>query len=263
MTLTVAPSDDVLSAIRSSWDADAATYDTHPTHGLSAPERLAWQRLLGATFAPLGGATPTRVLDVGTGTGEMALVLATMGFAVTGVDLSPAMLARARAKASRQGLSLTLLEGRADRLPLPDASVDALFSRHLFWTLPDPLAAVREWARVVRPGGLVSIADGWWGEPSRQMRIRRAIGAALRRAFRDAGHQMPGYAAISSRLPIGTGISPYSVRYYLSSADLQQIRVRDLRAIRAAERRALPLWRWIDQARYTWLATAYRPDADE
>lgn len=259
MTIAADQADQMLSTIRSSWDADAPTYDANPTHGLSAREQTAWRRLLTETFAPLRGDAPTRIVDVGTGTGEMALLLASMGCAVTGIDLSPAMLAQARAKAQRLALPLTLLEGRADRLPLPDASVDAVVSRHLFWTLPDPLAAVREWARVVRPGGMVSIADGWWAEPSRQMRVRRALGAALRRAFHEQGHRMPGYDAIAAHLPIGGGISPYSVRYYLSSADLERIRVRDLHAIRRAERRALPVWRWIDQARFTWLATAYRP----
>jgi SAM-dependent methyltransferase len=252
-------SDELFSAIRSNWDVDAPTYDTLPSHGLSERERWAWRRLLREVFAPLASDTPARIVDVGTGTGEMALLLAEMGFTIDGVDISPAMLARARAKARRLGLDISLIEGRADQLPLADASVDAVFSRHLFWTLPDPHAAVREWARVVRPGGIVAIADGWWAEPSRQMRIRRAIGAGLRRAVGDAGHQMPGYAAVAPYLPVGDGVSPYTIRYYLFAAGLERIRVRDLRAIRRAERSALPLWRWIDQARFTWLATGYRP----
>lgn len=261
MTPTADTSQDVLSVIRSSWDAEAPTYDQHPTHGLSERERRAWRHLLDEVLAPVRGEAPARVVDVGTGTGEMGLLLARMGCAVSGVDLSPAMLEQAHSKAHRDGLALSLTEAPADQMPFADASADAVFSRHLFWTLPDPHAAVREWVRVVRPGGLIAIADGWWGDPSRQMRIRRAIGKAMRRIAGDQGHQLPGYAAIAPHLPVGAGVSPYSIRYYLAGADLARIRVRDLRAIRRAERSALPPWRWIDQARFTWLATGYRPEA--
>jgi SAM-dependent methyltransferase len=261
LTVSADSSRELLAAIRASWDADAPAYDTHPTHGLSERERWAWRRLLGQVFEPIHGEQPTRIVDVGTGTGEMALLMANMGYTVTGIDLSPAMLDRAREKAARLGLSVALRESRADQLPLPDASVDAVFSRHLFWTLPEPHAALKEWARVVRPGGLVVIADGWWVDPARTMRMRRAIGALLRRVLEGGKHDHPGYAAIYPRLPLAGGVSPYSIRYYLDHAGLTRIRVRDLRSIRRAERRALPIWRWIDQARFTWLATAYRPDA--
>src|SRR5207245_192630 len=107
---------------------------------------------------------------------------------VTGVDLSPAMLVAAREKAEKLGLPITLLEARADQVPLPDGTFNAVFSRHLLWTLPKPRAALREWARVVRPGGIVAVADGWWNEPGREMRLRRAVGSRLRRVLGSAHH---------------------------------------------------------------------------
>lgn len=251
---------ETFAAIRASWDAEAPTYDSRPSHGLSERERFAWRRMLRHVLDPLQDGQPLRVLDVGTGTGEMALLMADMGCQVTGVDLAPGMLAVAGRKAEAQGLGLTLLEGRADRVPLPDASVDVVFSRHLFWTLPDPRAALREWVRVVRPGGMVAIADGWWHEPGPVMEARRAIGGALRRVLEPGDRGHAGYEAISEKLPLAGGISPYSIRYWLDSADLVRIRVRDLAAVRSAERAALPPWRWVDRARFTWLATAYRPE---
>jgi SAM-dependent methyltransferase len=206
------------------------------------------------------GEQPLRVVDVGTGTGEMALLMAGMGLRVTGVDLSPSMLAEARRKAAEQDLAVTLLEGRADRLPLADASADVVFSRHLFWTLPSPRAALREWVRVVRPGGMVAVADGWWDEPGQVMRLRRAVGGALRRWLEPQRHGHAGYEALRGRLPLAGGVSPYSIRYWLDSVDLERIRVRDLAAVRAAERASIPPWLRIDRARFTYLATAYRPE---
>jgi hypothetical protein len=54
------------------------------------------------------------------------------------------------------------------------------------------------------------------------------------------------------------GVSPYSIRYYLDTAGFERLRVRDLAAIRAAARQDLPIWRWVDQPRYTWLATGFK-----
>lgn len=251
---------DIHATIRDAWKASAHSYDSQPGHGMQSPREVrAWQRLLGRVFDPLASEAPLRILDVGTGTGDMAVLMANMGYRVTGVDLTPEMMELARAKAERLGVALTLLEGRADQLPCADAAFDVVFSRHLLWTLPDPLAALREWARVVRSGGIVAVADGWWGEPSRDMKARRAIGSALRKVFERSGPAHADYGALRDRLPLYGGVSPYSVRYFLDGAGLERIVVRDLKAIRAAERRSMPPWRWIDQARHTWLATGYRP----
>ena len=257
------PSDpDLYAGIKASWDAAAARYDREPSHRAdSQRELLAWRRVLGATFERLGGDGQIRVVDVGTGTGSMAILLAGMGYQVTAVDIAPRMLAQAREKARRLGREITLVEARADALPLPDESVDAVFSRHLFWTLPKPRAALREWARVVRPGGMIAIADGWWSPPGRQWQLRRSAGRALRRLL-EPGYDaaQPDYSGFGDRLPLAGGVSPYSIRYYLDSADLVRIRVRDLRSVRRAELRSTPPWRWIDRSPYTWLATAFRPD---
>ena len=246
-------------AIRASWAADAPTYDASPTHGLhSRREQFAWRKVFGQTFDRLGQTTPLRILDVGAGTGEMAVLLANMGYKVTGIDLTPAMLKIAQEKADLLGIPVILLEGRAEQLPFADDSFDVVFSRHLFWTLPKPVPAVREWARVTRPGGLVAIADGWWANPSGN--VRRALAKPLRRLFEGRHHEHPGYDAIGAQLPLNGGVSPYSIRYYLDQGSLERIRVRDLKSIRRAERRSLPLYRWIDQPRYTYLASGFRPE---
>jgi len=87
------------SAISATWDAAAPTFDTTPDHGLTDPAvRAAWAGRL-REWVPNSAAA---VLDVGCGTGSLALLLAEQGHRVTGVDLSPVMVERARRKTAGQ-----------------------------------------------------------------------------------------------------------------------------------------------------------------
>ena len=94
-----------------------------------------------------------KVLDVGTGTGFFAVLLAQAGHRVEGVDLTPAMLEEARALAAQRGLDITFREMDAQTLDYEDGCFDAVISRNLTWTLPDPERAYGQWFRVLKPGG--------------------------------------------------------------------------------------------------------------
>jgi demethylmenaquinone methyltransferase/2-methoxy-6-polyprenyl-1,4-benzoquinol methylase len=122
-----------------------------------------WRRLLVSKLPRDGGS----VLDVATGTGLVAAALLDRGFRVTGVDQSPEMLARARA---RFGERVELVESPAESLPFPDASFDHLTSTYLLRYVDDPAATLVELARVVRPGGVVAMLEfglprGVWRPP--------------------------------------------------------------------------------------------------
>jgi ubiquinone/menaquinone biosynthesis C-methylase UbiE len=245
--------------IRAVWDASADTYDRSPGHALNDREQWAWRRVLQRVLEPLYEGSPLRVLDVGTGTGSMATLFANMGCEVYAVDVAPRMLERAKMKAELLGVPLQLAVAIADNLPFDDDSFDVVFSRHLFWTLPEPAAALQEWVRVARTGAVIAVADGWWSEPSTYMKRRRAIGRLIRKLTRSQRRDDPEYSAVvSKQLPVIGGVSPYSIRYFLDQAGLERIRVRDLAAIRAAERHSIPPWLWVDRARHTWLATGYK-----
>ncbi len=96
------------------------------------------------------------VLDPGCGTGWQAAGLrrAAPGVSVVGLDLSAGMLARARAAGARP-----LLQADAARLPLGDATVDLVVTRGVLHHLPEVVAALAEWRRVLRPGGAVVIVS--------------------------------------------------------------------------------------------------------
>lgn len=95
------------------------------------------------------------ILDVGTGTGFFAILLARMGHRVTGIDLTPAMLEEGRAQAAQAGLSIDFRQMDAQEPDFPEGSFDVVLSRNLTWTLPDPEKAYSQWLRVLRRGGLL------------------------------------------------------------------------------------------------------------
>ena len=117
-----------------------------------------------------------KVLDVGCGTGLMTARLAATGRQIVGVDISAAMIKRAR-RTNDPRIEFTL--GDAERLPFPDHSFDAVINLISFHHYPDPSRAAAEFRRVLQPGGrLVLIAfdrrspyialaqrTNWWTRP--------------------------------------------------------------------------------------------------
>lgn len=95
------------------------------------------------------------ILDVGTGTGFFAVLLAQQGHRVEGIDLTPAMLEEARNLSAQRILDITFREMDAQNLSYGDESFDVVISRNLTWTLPDPERAYAEWFRVLKPDGVL------------------------------------------------------------------------------------------------------------
>lgn len=114
------------------------------------------------------------VLDLGTGTGSVALKAAQMigpAGRVLAVDLSPEMVRVASARAVEAGVTnIIVREGSAEAIPADDASVDALTSSLCLMFVPDRAAAARECARVLKPGGRFSA--GVFGPPERNDLVR-------------------------------------------------------------------------------------------
>jgi ubiquinone/menaquinone biosynthesis C-methylase UbiE len=153
------------------WDEAASTFDEAPDHGLlDADVRSAWADLLARILPP----TPSRLADLGCGTGSLAVLAAQLGHRVDGIDFSEQMLAIARTKA-KGNPGLTFAKGDAASPGLAAASYDAVLCRHVLWALPEPAAALRAWSQLLRPGGRLILIEGSWSTGAGLSRTEAAI----------------------------------------------------------------------------------------
>jgi SAM-dependent methyltransferase len=180
-----------------------------------------------ATFAPTematGSAAPRlvkhagiragmKVLDVGCGTGVVGLTAARLGAVVSGLDLTPELIERARENAAIMGLTCKWAEGDAEALPFGDAEFDVVVSQFGHMFAPRPDVATSEMLRVLKPGGTIAFST-WppellvggmfrllgtyappppegaspphlWGDPGF---VRERLGAAVTDVFFDRG----------------------------------------------------------------------------
>jgi SAM-dependent methyltransferase len=99
-----------------------------------------------------------RVLDVACGTGVVALTAARLGAVVTGLDLTPQLIERARENASIMHLDGTFVQGDVEELPFEDASFDVVVSQFGHMFAPRPERAIAEMLRVLKPGGTIAFS---------------------------------------------------------------------------------------------------------
>lgn len=136
---------------------DQFTRQARPFADLKAHSQESVLALIVETAA-IGGAD--RVLDVACGPGLLTCAVARVAREVTGIDIVPAMIERARLQQAHVDLAnLTWQVGDARALPFPDASFDRVLTRFSFHHLEEPARVLREMARVCRPGGTVTVVD--------------------------------------------------------------------------------------------------------
>ncbi|WP_171052537.1 class I SAM-dependent methyltransferase [Ruegeria sediminis] len=145
--------DEFAAAEKSGWSEDARV-DAYVD--LFAPVS---DQLIAPLASAVGAAPGKAVLDLCCGHGNASEALVEMGATVTGLDFSPAMLARARLRVPKA----TFVEADASRMPFEDNRFDAVVCNVGFGHLPDADAVLREIARVLRPGGIAGLTS--WREP--------------------------------------------------------------------------------------------------
>jgi len=152
-----------------------------------------------AVFAYLRPRAGMNVLDIGCGTGNYSLVLAQKGLKVTGIDISPQMLAQARAKAEKENLAIKFIIADAMALPFPNNFFDRVLAVSSVEFLPDLGAALNEAYRVLKQGGRLVVGtigrNSAWGRYYTE-KARRDSKSVYRQArfytLQELKNAMPG-----------------------------------------------------------------------
>lgn len=141
------------------WDGYADGFDESADHGLWDPNvKAAWESLL----LPILPEAPCNIIELGSGTGSLSILLAEQGHQVTGVDVSKKMVDLAKAKAGAAGLDIKFVHDDASTPDFGNGAFGVVLARHVLWVFDDPDIVLRRWAALLRPGGVLILIEGRW-----------------------------------------------------------------------------------------------------
>ena len=147
------------------WTNRASGYSTVNQEELASDQKTVWRGVISGRIAarfPDRCPEEIRVLDVGTGPGFFAIILAELGYQVTAVDYTASMLEEARHNAGALAKHIHFQQMNAEKLAFQTASFDVLVTRNVTWNLHDPEKAYAQWMRVLKPGGVLLNFDANW-----------------------------------------------------------------------------------------------------
>lgn len=163
-------------------------------------------------FRRLDVAPGTRLLDVGCGAGQLALIAARAGAQVVGCDIAVNWLAQAQARAAAEGLEVTFVEGDAEALPFADAEFDVVTSLIGAMFAPRPELVAAELTRVCRPGGTIAMAN--WTPEGFVGQMFKAIAKYIAPAGMPAPVLWGDDATVRARLREGSAELKFARRCY-------------------------------------------------
>ncbi len=158
-------SDMLLNKVKTYWTHRAAGYSKVNQEELAGRQRMDWLAKLESQITahfPGRDRGEIQILDVGTGPGFFAIILAEAGYGVTAVDYTPAMLEQARQNAGLLADRICFRQMDGQNLDFSDNTFDVVVSRNLTWGLEHPKQAYDSWKRVLKPGGLLLNFDANW-----------------------------------------------------------------------------------------------------
>ena len=225
----------IKSVVRSYWDRRSQTYDLTGYKSRNGVKEF-WKAMINDAIRTDRN---LNILDVGTGTGFLALIFAEMGHNVTGIDISRHMLEKSRNNADELRLDVDFMHGDAENLPFEDDAFDIVVNRYLLWTMPNPKLAIDEWSRVVRSGGKLALIDGIWHDPAMTMNVRlQRIFNKMRTFITEKRNPLifeRYYSDIKYNLPFFVGSTPDAVVDLFTGGGLRNVSVNRLERLREFE----------------------------
>ena len=156
---------DLKNEIHDYWTNRARGYSEYNQQEMADARRTMWRDkllvLLGNQF-PEREPREIKILDVGTGPGFFAILLAEAGYQVTAIDYTEEMLKEAQQNAGGLAKCIVWKTGDAQALDVESNSFDVIVTRNVTWNLPRPDLAYKEWLRVLKPGGVLYNFDADW-----------------------------------------------------------------------------------------------------
>ena len=215
----------IKASIQKYWNWRSRSYGFDKDKSIKTAE--SWESVL-KNLVP--GNPGKHAIDIGTGRGQFAVYLARLGFFVTGIDLSENMISQAREHSKKTALAIDFKIQDAEELKFDDNTFDVVVSRNLLWTLPDPNKAVKEWRRVLKPGGTIVISDGFWMNYTWK-RIHHLVFNQFKNMFKNdrmiSARFFLSYAALQKYLPFYEGICFEDADLLLKTARFKDIKSYD------------------------------------
>ncbi|WP_026511157.1 class I SAM-dependent methyltransferase [Butyrivibrio sp. LC3010] len=158
-------SEKLINRNRDYWTNRAPGYTLVNLDELNGVQKNNWKKHLESeinTAFPNRDRSEISILDIGCGPGFFSIILTEMGYKVTAIDLTEAMLLEAKQNAKDLSEKIVYKQMNAQKLEFEDCRFDVIISRNLTWNLPEPQKAYSEWCRVLKKDGLFLNFDANW-----------------------------------------------------------------------------------------------------
>ncbi|MFZ3588938.1 class I SAM-dependent methyltransferase [Bacillus sp. DJP31] len=205
----------VKDILANKWEVGASHY----AKGSTAVNENLWKEILEDIYL---ADKKLEVLDVGTGPGVVAIILAELGHNVTGLDLSQSMLDIAKDIATQRGIHCNFVRGDAEALPFDNESFDLVTNRLNLWTLPNPGKGVYHWVRVLKPGGKLAVFVNDVKNPYEQTKELKNEDSKQQHIFSKE------YYDTFQHLPFARAL-PSQVKALLEAAGLRDVTVKPIK----------------------------------
>lgn len=218
------------------WQNRAEGYSEYNREELAGDKWQEWLRQITKYLDDLMRKTKkkkseVRVLDIGTGPGFFAILLAREGYDVTAIDCTEEMLREARKNAGGLAECIHWQVMDAQQLNLADQNFDLVLSRNLTWVLEEPERAYAEWFRVLRPGGILLNFDANWYRYLYDEEMRKGYeadrAATLEQQVRDeyVNTDIDAMETIARAVPLSRTVRPAWDEKVLHSVGFSDIQI--------------------------------------